>query len=110
MKEIADKLGIHESTVSRAIAGKHIQTPLGTFAMRSFFSGKITSASEEEESQKSVMERVKKLIGHEDPKNPLSDQKIVSLLAKENIKIARRTVAKYRDLLKILPTNLRRER
>jgi len=110
MKDVAVKLGIHESTVSRAASGKYIQTPLGTYPIRSLFSGKISSEPGEDESQKSVMERIKGLIDKEDLKKPLSDQKIVALLEESGIKIARRTVAKYRDMLKILPTNLRRQR
>jgi len=110
MKEVADTLGIHESTVSRAVSGKYLESPRGTFSLRSFFSGKIASGSESEESQKSIMERIKTLVEAEDPQHPLSDQKIVQLLAQDGITIARRTIAKYRDMLKILPTNLRRKR
>ena len=110
MKEIAEKLGIHESTVSRAVSGKFIQTPLGSFPLRDFFSGKIESGEESEESQKSVLGRIKRLIDEEDSKKPLSDQKIVELLSKDGIVIARRTVAKYREILRILPTSLRRKR
>ncbi len=109
MKEIAGSLNIHESTVSRAIAGKYIQTPVGTYPLRSFFSGSVPSGAEEE-SQKSVMERIKQLIEDEDVKHPLSDQKIVNILSEEGIQLARRTVAKYREMMKILPTSLRRVR
>jgi RNA polymerase sigma-54 factor len=110
MKEVADVLGIHESTVSRAVAGKYIQTSRGTFPLRKFFSGKIASGPDSEESQKSVMEKIKHLIGTENPKKPLSDQKIAESLSQDGIQVARRTVAKYREMMKILPTSLRRKR
>ncbi|HNV87270.1 MAG TPA: RNA polymerase factor sigma-54 [Candidatus Omnitrophota bacterium] len=109
MKDVAETIGIHESTVSRAIAGKYLATPQGTVPYRSFFSVKMETERESPESQKSVMERVKNLVDGENKKKPLSDQEIVKLLHADGIKIARRTVAKYRDLLKILPTYLRKE-
>ena len=109
MKDVAEKIDMHESTVSRAIAGKYMQTPLGIFPIRGLFTNKVESSGDNEESQKSVMERIKRIIEAENPKKPLSDQKIVEKLTEFNIKIARRTVAKYRELLKILPTNLRRK-
>lgn len=110
LKDIAGNLGIHESTVSRAISGKHMQTPQGTIPYRSFFSTKLETTTGEEESQKSIMMKLKSLIEAESPEKPLSDQELVVKLKAEGIVIARRTVAKYRDLLKILPSHLRRKR
>ncbi|HTL47015.1 MAG TPA: RNA polymerase factor sigma-54 [Verrucomicrobiae bacterium] len=110
LKDIAANLGIHESTVSRAIHGKYIQTPQGTIPFRSFFSSKLETTSGEAESQKSIMEKLKKLISGEDAAHPLSDQELVAILKKDGVVIARRTVAKYRDLLRILPSHLRRKR
>lgn len=110
LKDIAERTGLHESTISRAIHGKYIKTPQGTIPYKSFFSQKVETANGEGESQKSIMERIRNLIGKEDPKKPLSDQRLVKILKAEGIKIARRTVAKYRELLKILPTHLRRQR
>lgn len=110
LRDIADKIGIHESTVSRAISSKYIVTPQGTIPYRSFFSNKMETEDGSLESQKSIMERIRGLIDAENKKKPLSDEKIVTLLKTEGILIARRTVAKYRDLLKILPTHLRKER
>lgn len=110
LKDISERIGIHESTVSRAIAGKYLETPQGTIPYRSFFSNKMETDDGSLESQKSVAERIRQLITDEDKKKPLSDEKIVKILSSEGIKIARRTVAKYRDLLKILPTHLRKER
>ncbi len=110
LKDISEKLGLHESTVSRAIHGKYMVTPQGTIPYKSFFSARVETENGEGESQKSIMERIRALAEKEDPKKPLSDQSIVKLLKAEGIQIARRTVAKYRDLLKILPTHLRRQR
>jgi len=110
LKDIAQEIGIHESTVSRAMQGKYIITPQGTVPYKSFFSTKLETTSGESESQKSIMEKVRKLIDNESPQKPLSDQEIVKILRNEGVVIARRTVAKYRDLLKILPSHLRRKR
>lgn len=110
LKDIAANLGIHESTVSRAISGKHIQTPQGTIPYRSFFSSKLETTTGEAESQKSIMMKIKGLVHDEDPEHPMSDQEIVEKMKTDGIMIARRTVAKYRDLLKILPSHLRRKR
>lgn len=110
LKDISSQLEIHESTVSRALQNKHISTPQGVIPYKSFFSAKLETAEGEVTSQKSIMTRIQQLVDNEDPKKPLSDSKIVSTLKEEGIVIARRTVAKYRDLLKILPTHLRRKR
>lgn len=107
LKMVADELGIHESTVSRAINGKYIQTPRGIFELKFFFSRGV-SANEGEISSTSVKSMIKELIENEDPKKPLSDQKITDILRKRNIKISRRTVAKYRDELNIPASNLRK--
>lgn len=108
LKDIAERLGLHESTISRAIHAKYLKTPQGTIPYKSFFSQKLETEDGEGESQKSIMERIRALIEKEDPEKPLSDQSLVKALKAEGIQIARRTVAKYRELLKILPTHLRR--
>lgn len=110
LKDIANTLGIHESTVSRALHGKYISTPQGTISYKNFFSTKLETTNGEWASQKSIMEKIRRLIHGEGPKKPLSDQEIGAILQKDGIVIARRTVAKYRDLLKILPSHLRRQR
>jgi len=110
MRDIAEKVKIHESTVSRAISGKYLATPQGTVPFRSFFSARMETEGGGEESQKSIRERIKNLVERENKEKPLSDSEIVKLLQTEGIKIARRTVAKYRELQKILPAHLRRER
>lgn len=109
LKDIAESLGLHESTISRAIHGKYMKTPQGTIPYKSFFSQKVMTENGESESQKSIQEKIRGLIEKEDPQKPLSDQAIVAILKSEGIHIARRTVAKYRELLKILPSHLRRQ-
>lgn len=108
MNQVADIVGVHETTVSRAIANKYIRTPHGVFEMKYFFTPGYTGDSGEEISNKSVKDRIAQLIEKEPPSKPLSDQKIVEKLKEEGVSIARRTVAKYREELGILPTNLRR--
>jgi len=110
LKDIADSLGIHESTVSLALSNKYIQTPMGTIPYKSFFSSKLETVDGEAESQKSILEKIRMLVESENRRRPLSDQAIVRHLQNDGIMIARRTVAKYRDLLKILPSHLRRQR
>jgi len=108
LKDIAKRLELHESTISRAIHGKYMSTPQGTIPFKSFFSQKIETRDGVGESQTSIVEKVKALIEREDPKKPLSDQAIAKILTQDGIQIARRTVAKYREMLKILPSHLRR--
>jgi len=110
LKDIAERVNLHESTISRAIHGKYLKTPQGTIPYKSFFSQKIATESGDGESQKSIQERIRSLVEKEDPRKPLSDLAIVKHLKEEGITLARRTVAKYRDTLKILPTHLRRTR
>jgi RNA polymerase sigma-54 factor len=110
LKDVAEDIGMHESTVSRVTTNKFVHTPVGTFELKYFFNSSI-SATDGGESVASltVKEKIKNLIANEDPKKPLSDQKIVELLKKENIDIARRTVAKYREMLNILPSAKRKK-
>lgn len=110
LKDIANQLGIHESTVSRAMNNKYIATPQGTIPYRSFFSSRLDTVTGPAESQKSIMEKIKGLIQKESPDKPLSDQELVRLIQQDGVRIARRTVAKYRELLKILPSHMRRKR
>ena len=112
LKDVSEKIGIHESTVSRAIQGKYLDTPQGTIPYKSFFSNRLESSQNgngESESQTSALERLKNLVANENKQKPLSDAKLVTLLNQEGINIARRTVAKYRDILKILPAYLRKQ-
>ena len=108
MTQVADEVGVHETTVSRAIAGKYTKTPHGLFPLKYFFTPGYNSSGGESLSNTTIKDMIANIIDSEDPAKPMSDQTVVSLLAEKDIKIARRTVAKYREELGILPTNLRR--
>lgn len=109
MLEVADVVGVHISTVSRAVAGKYAQTPHGILPLRFFFSGGTTSSSGEQTSQASIKQRIKELVEKEDTKDPLSDDKLADLLKEQHgITIARRTITKYRKALNIASSNQRR--
>lgn len=109
MTQIADAVGVHETTVSRAIANKYIRTPHGVFDMKFFFTPGYENSTGESVSNKSVKEMINELVALEDKGRPLSDQELVAKLQEKGIKIARRTVAKYREELGLLPSNLRRD-
>ena len=108
MVQIADAVGVHETTVSRAISGKYMSTPHGVFDMKYFFTPGYQTADGEAMSNTSVKGMIGEMVEDEDPKNPLSDKEIVELLSQKGIPIARRTVAKYRSELGILPSNMRK--
>jgi RNA polymerase sigma-54 factor len=109
MVQIADVVGVHETTVSRAISGKYMATPQGVFEMKYFFTPGYQTATGETMSNTSVKEAIMDLVKSEDASSPLSDKEIVEILEKRGIPIARRTVAKYRTELNILPSNMRRK-
>ena len=109
MVQIADAVGVHETTVSRAISGKYISTPQGVFEMKYFFTPGYQTASGGTMSNTSVKEAVMDLVKSESGNSPLSDKEIVEILRERGIPIARRTVAKYRTELNILPSNMRRK-
>ncbi len=109
MKTIADRLGIHVATVSRAVSEKYIMTPRGVVPLRSFFSGGLATDSGEDVSSNSVKASIQELIENEDKAKPLSDEKIVQALKERGIEIARRTVAKYRDQLGIPTARMRKQ-
>jgi RNA polymerase sigma-54 factor len=108
LKEIAEKLNLHESTISRITTNKYIQTTWGIFELKWFFSSGVKSTEGGKESSKKIHEIIRNLVKDEDDENPLSDQDIVDLMEKKGIEIARRTVAKYRKVLRILPSNQRK--
>ena len=108
MAQVADEVGVHETTVSRAVSGKYLSTPHGVFEMKYFFTTGYQTEDGETMSNTSVKKTIADLVDSEDPKKPLSDQRIVEELEKSGIKIARRTVAKYREELNILPSHMRR--
>src|SRR5213596_841124 len=109
MKEIADAVGVHETTVSRAVSGKYMATPWGVFEMKYFFTPGYQTASGEAMSNTSVKDVILDLVKNENGNAPLSDMEIVEILRERGIPIARRTVAKYRTELNILPSNMRRK-
>lgn len=109
LRDIANDIGMHESTVSRVTTNKYVHTPRGIFELKYFFNSGISKTDGDSLASESVKLKIKNLVGDEDQKNPLSDQKIVELLKKDGIQIARRTVAKYRDMLKILPSSKRKK-
>ena len=108
MNQVAEVVGVHETTVSRAIANKYVQTPFGLFDLKYFFTPGYQTASGEVMSNTSVKDAISDLIGRESTAKPLSDQEIVKILGERGIPLARRTVAKYRAELGLLPSNLRR--
>jgi RNA polymerase sigma-54 factor len=109
LKDIAEKLNMHESTISRITTNKYVQTSWGILELKWFFSSGLKSHAGEMESSKKIHEMIKNLIKNEEQENPFSDQDIVEYMKKEGIEIARRTVAKYRKVLKILPANHRKK-
>ncbi len=108
LREIADTLGLHESTISRVTTQKYMLTPHGMFELKYFFGSHIATEAGGEASSTAIRELIKQLIGAEDQKNPFSDSKIAEMLGEQGMVIARRTVAKYREALKIPPVNLRK--
>ncbi|MFP5518686.1 MAG: RNA polymerase factor sigma-54 [Bdellovibrionia bacterium] len=110
LRDVANDIGMHESTVSRVTTGKYVHTPQGIYELKYFFNSGINSSDGGDAlASESVKLKIRDLVAKEDPKNPLSDQKLVELLKAEGISIARRTVAKYRDILKILPSSQRKK-
>ena len=108
LKDVADDIGVHESTVSRATNGKYVQTPRGLFELKYFFASSLSEADGTGVSSTSVKSTIQKLIDEENPQKPLSDQKIAEKLNEEGINISRRTVAKYRDEMRIPSSSMRR--
>ena len=109
MAEVAEAVGVHETTVSRAVSGKYMATPQGVFEMKYFFTGGYQTTTGESLSNTSVKQTILDLVKHESGSAPLSDHEIVEILSERGIPIARRTVAKYRSELNILPSHMRRK-
>lgn len=108
LREVADAIGMHESTISRVTNEKYVQTPRGVFPLKFFFSSGLSTTTGEDISARGVKDKIAKLVADEDPRQPLTDQAIVEILKSEGVQIARRTVAKYRDQLGILPARMRK--
>jgi len=108
--EIAQEVGVHESTVGRVVANKYMMTPRGVYSLKYFFHKSLQGDFVEDVSSLKVKEKIRKLVEQEDKNNPLSDIEIGDILAREKLKIARRTVAKYRKQLKIQPSHIRKRK
>ena len=109
LHDIAETVGLHESTISRVTTQKFIDTPLGIYELKYFFSSHVSTHSGGEVSSTAIRALIKKLVSEENTRKPLSDNKIAALLADQNINVARRTVAKYREAMMIPPSNERKE-
>jgi len=108
LKDVAMDIEMHESTVSRATANKYVHTPQGTFELKFFFTSSLQCADGDEVSAESVKDRIRSIISQEKPEKPYSDQEIAKMLSAERVAIARRTVAKYREMMGVLPSSKRR--
>ncbi len=108
LRDVANDIGMHESTVSRVVTNKYMHTPQGVFEMKYFFHSGISSSYGESVSSVTIKQRIRKIIDNEDPRKPLSDSKIVNILQREGLVLARRTIAKYREELKIPTSNQRK--
>jgi len=109
LHDIAEDVGLHESTISRVTTQKYIDTPLGVYELKYFFSSHVSTHSGGEVSSTAIRAKIKLLISQENTRKPLSDSKLANLLAEDNINVARRTVAKYREALMIPPSNERKQ-
>jgi RNA polymerase sigma-54 factor len=108
LREVADAIGMHESTVSRVTNEKYAQTPRGVLPLKFFFSSGLATTDGEDVSARGIKDTISKLVNDEDPKNPLTDQAIVEILERDGVQIARRTVAKYREQLGVLSARMRK--
>jgi RNA polymerase sigma-54 factor len=108
LQQVANRIGMHESTVSRVTTNKYVQTPRGVFELKYFFSSSLDTDDGDSMSSKAAKTRIREIIDKEDKAKPMSDQKIVDMLKAEGLNIARRTVAKYREQLNILPARMRK--
>jgi len=109
LRDVAEDIGMHESTISRVTTNKYVHTPRGIFELKYFFNSSIQRVQGEAMASASVQEKIRQIIESENPKKPYSDDKISKILKESNISIARRTVAKYREMMRVLPSNKRKE-
>lgn len=110
LKDIAEMLGMHESTISRVTTNKFMHTPRGVFEFKYFFSSQLQADDGTGQSSTAIRARIKRMIGAENPEKPLSDSKIAKMLSDQGVQVARRTVAKYREAMQIAPSNERKQR
>ena len=109
LRDVAQDIGMHESTISRVTTNKYVYTPQGTFELKYFFNSSINRLDGGAIASASVQEKIKQIIESEDVKKPYSDNQIAEMLKETDINIARRTVAKYREMLGVLPSNKRKQ-
>ena len=109
LRNVAEDINMHESTISRVTTNKYVHTPQGIFELKYFFNSRITTSTGPDLASESVKQKIKQLITNEDPRRPYSDQKIAEILRAQNIEIARRTVAKYREMLGLLSSSKRKQ-
>jgi RNA polymerase sigma-54 factor len=109
LKDVAEAVGMHESTISRVTTGKYLHTPRGVYEFRFFFSSQVAGDGGAGVSSTAIRAKIRKLVAQEVPDRPLSDQQLVELLAADGVAVARRTVAKYREALGIAPSSARRQ-
>ena len=109
LRDVAESVGLHESTISRVTSNKYVNTPRGLLELKFFFNSAIRRDNQDDIASESVKQAIKKIVDAEDSKSPYSDQKLVKMLAESDIKIARRTVAKYREMLGILSSTKRKK-
>lgn len=109
LRDVAETVGMHESTISRVTSNKYVHTPQGIFELKFFFNSAIRRENEDDIASESVKQAIRKIVDEEDPKNPLSDQRLVEILSDRGIVIARRTVAKYREMLGLLSSSKRKK-
>jgi RNA polymerase sigma-54 factor len=110
LRDVAESIGMHESTVSRVTTNKYMHTPRGVFEFKFFFSSHLSTVDGDDKSSTSVRAKIRKHVGAENPAKPLSDSKIANMLEEEGINVARRTVAKYREAMKIASSSERKVR
>ncbi|MEO7387464.1 MAG: RNA polymerase factor sigma-54 [Gammaproteobacteria bacterium] len=110
LRDVADIVEMHESTISRVTANKYMHTPRGVFEFRHFFSSQVTGDDGSEQSSTAIRAKIRKLVSQEDPAKPLSDSQLADLLSKQGVQVARRTVAKYREAMHIEPSSERKRR
>src|SRR5262249_32770698 len=108
LRDVAEDIKMHESTISRVTTNKYVHTPHGIFELKFFFNSSISRTDNEAMASEAVKSKIKQLIGSENPKKPFSDQQIVEMLGQSGIEIARRTVAKYRESMALLPSSKRK--
>jgi RNA polymerase sigma-54 factor len=108
LKDVAEAVGMHESTISRVSANKYMHTPRGVVEFRYFFSSQLAGTDGSSQSSTAIKARIRRLIGQENPAKPLSDSALAKMLVNEGVNVARRTVAKYREALRIAPSSERK--